>query len=132
MNKMGQGFDIPRKIFEFNIENPVVKTLAEIYSKNKRDGRIRPIINQLFENCLLSEGDLPEPALMVPRLNKIIEMMMTGNVEEESEETINKEEEVKEEPAMDDLPEEDENDDVSESSEESSESKQESSEEKKE
>ena len=144
MQKLGQTFEIPRKILEFNVEHLVVKTLAEIYQKNPKDGRIRPIVNQLFENCLLAEGDLPEPALMVPRMNKIIEILMTGNIQDESDETIKKEEDEAKEAEklkgedldLDDEPEESEEskekEDISTDSQEKAETKSESNETKKE
>ena len=94
MQRSGQTFDIPRKIIEFNVEHPVVKKLADIYQANPKDGRVRPIIRQLFENCLLAEGDLPQPALMVPRMNRIIEILITGNVPDESDEVLRLEEEA--------------------------------------
>ena len=34
---------------------------------------------QLFENCLIAEGDLPDPSYMVPRINQILEMLVTNN-----------------------------------------------------
>jgi len=76
--KFGKDFEIPRKIFEFNPNHPVFKCLVELYEKEPTNGKIKPIIIQLYENCLLSEGDLPNPSSMVPRINQLIEMLITG------------------------------------------------------
>ncbi|MFX1256556.1 MAG: molecular chaperone HtpG [Promethearchaeota archaeon] len=71
-------FEAPRKILEFNQDHPIVKGLIDLYDKNPKDEKIEPILLQLFENCLLAEGDLPNPSLMVPRINKLIEMLIIG------------------------------------------------------
>ncbi|MFX1236869.1 MAG: molecular chaperone HtpG [Promethearchaeota archaeon] len=71
----GKDFQIPQKIFELNPDHPIVKGLIELNEKDPESKKIELIINQLFENCLLAEGDLPNPSLMVPRINEIIEML---------------------------------------------------------
>ena len=78
----GQNFNIPKRIFEFNPDHPVVKKLVELHSKDSENSKLKPVIIQLFENCLLSEGDLPNPASMVPRINQIIELLIAEDSEE--------------------------------------------------
>lgn len=78
----GQNFNIPKRIFEFNPDHPVVKQLVKIHNENPEDPKINPVITQLFENCLLSEGDLPNPAAMVPRINQLIELLIAENSED--------------------------------------------------
>ncbi|MHA1674423.1 MAG: hypothetical protein ACTSYI_12455, partial [Promethearchaeota archaeon] len=73
-----KSFQIPRKVFEFNPNHELIQKLVEIYESNPEDQLIDPSIEQMFENCLLAEGDLPEPASMVPRLNQILELMVVG------------------------------------------------------
>ncbi len=80
-NTSGKQFEIPRKIFEFNPEHPTIKALIQLYAQDPLNGKIKPVVQQLFENCLLAEGDLPEPAKMVPRLNQIMEMLITGKTD---------------------------------------------------
>lgn len=77
----GQSFNIPKRIFEFNPDHPVVQELVKLHEKDPNNEKLEPIIVQLFENCLLSEGDLPNPASMVPRINKLIELLVTENSE---------------------------------------------------
>ncbi|MBN1802575.1 MAG: molecular chaperone HtpG [Candidatus Lokiarchaeota archaeon] len=72
----GKDFQIPQKIFEFNPEHPIVKGLIALHDKEPENENIKVVVEQLFENCLLSEGDLPNPSLMVPRITQIIEMLM--------------------------------------------------------
>jgi len=78
----GQNFNIPKRIFEFNPDHPVVEQLVKIHNQNPEDPKIDPVITQLFENCLLSEGDLPNPAAMVPRINRLIELLIAENSED--------------------------------------------------
>ena len=83
-SESGKEFEVPRKILEFNKNHPLITGLIDLYDKNPEDGKIEPVINQLFENCLLAEGDLPNPSLMVPRINQLIEMLITGKNPKES------------------------------------------------
>ena len=76
VTQSGKDFEIPRKILEFNQEHPIIKGLIDLHEKDQNDEKIKLIVEQLFENCLLAEGDLPNPSLMVPRINQIIEMLM--------------------------------------------------------
>jgi molecular chaperone HtpG len=69
-------FEVPRKIMEFNPEHPMVKELITLHESDPENGRLKPVIKQMFENCLLAEGDLPDPAAMVPRLNQLLEMLV--------------------------------------------------------
>jgi len=76
VTQSGKDFEIPRKILEFNQDHPIIKGLINLYENDPSDNKINLIIEQLFENCLLAEGDLPNPSLMVPRINQIIELLM--------------------------------------------------------
>ncbi len=72
----GKRFNIPKKILEFNPEYPTVKKLVELHEKNPDNKILKPVIIQLFENCLLAEGDLPNPSSMVPRINQLINFLI--------------------------------------------------------
>ncbi|MBN1217080.1 MAG: molecular chaperone HtpG [Candidatus Lokiarchaeota archaeon] len=72
----GKDFEIPRKILEFNKDHPIFNKLIELYENDPKDDKVTLIITQLFENCLLAEGDLPNPSLMVPRINQLIELLL--------------------------------------------------------
>jgi len=74
----GKRFSIPKKILEFNPDHPTVKKLVEIYQEKPDNKIIKLVIIQLFENCLLAEGDLPNPSSMVPRINQLIDILITG------------------------------------------------------
>jgi molecular chaperone HtpG len=75
----GEKFSIPKKVLEFNPDHPTVKKLIQLHEEGSNKEIIEPVVTQLFENCLLSEGDLPNPASMVPRINKLIDILVSGN-----------------------------------------------------
>lgn len=72
----GKRFSIPKKIFEFNKEHPTLKKLVELHKEDPENKILKPVIIQLFENCLLAEGDLPNPSSMVPRINQLIDLLV--------------------------------------------------------
>ncbi len=82
-NISGEKFTIPKKILEFNPKHPIVENLIRIYNEDKDNEIVKPIVTQLFENCLLSEGDLPNPSSMVPRINQLIEMLIARKSDQE-------------------------------------------------
>ena len=77
-NREGKEFQLPRKILEFNPDHPIVQALIKLYDQDPNNGKIKPVVKQLFDVCLLADGDLPDPSTMVPRLNQLIEMLVTG------------------------------------------------------
>ncbi len=94
-------FQVPRKIFELNPDHPLIRDLIKLHTDDPKSTKLEPVILQLFENSLLAEGDLPEPASMVPRINQILEMFITGKdeverIEPKVQEVSEEEEEVKE------------------------------------
>src|SRR5271157_342026 len=77
----GKEFQTPQKIFEFNVDHPMIRGLVDLYTQDPLNGKIRPVVEQLFENCLLGEGDLPDPTSMVSRVNQLLEMLVTGRTD---------------------------------------------------
>ncbi len=69
-------FQIPKKVIEFNPDHPIVKGLIQINKVDSKNALLEPMINQLFENSLLIEGDLPDPASMVPRIIELMEELV--------------------------------------------------------
>ncbi len=69
-------FEIPRKVLEFNKDHPMVQELIDLCEKDPENGRIKPVMLQVLDTCLLAEGDLPDPASMVPRMNQLLEMLV--------------------------------------------------------
>jgi molecular chaperone HtpG len=99
-------FQAPLKILELNPEHPIIKGLIDLYLDNPNSGKIKPVMLQMYENCLLAEGDLPNPSLMVSRINQLLEMLITGkddiknptdDLKEEKEESEEFNEEINEE-----------------------------------
>ena len=63
-------FESPQKILEINPHHPIIINLASLKGINP----LRElVIEQLFENALISDGVQPNNADLVKRVNKIIE-----------------------------------------------------------
>jgi molecular chaperone HtpG len=70
---LDQDFEVPKKILEINRRHPLVRDLARLVTNQPDEALIDPAIEQLYENALLLEGLHPNPASMVPRLQKLLE-----------------------------------------------------------
>jgi len=65
-----QEFEMPAKILELNPRHPILLKLSKL---SEEDNRNAPIIDQIYENALLIEGLLKDPAQMINRIQQIIE-----------------------------------------------------------
>jgi len=59
---LGKEYQVPKKILEINRSNPLIQQLAARLKSNANDALINPLIEQLFENELVTEGIHPNPA----------------------------------------------------------------------
>jgi molecular chaperone HtpG len=71
---LGQEFEIPKRILEINRRHPIIVNLAHLVTETPQADVIDPIIEQLFENQLLMEGLHPNPAEMIPRIERIMQV----------------------------------------------------------
>ncbi len=69
---MGQDFQVPKKILELNPKHEVIKDLADRLKTKGSDPLLPVFVEQLYENELLAEGIHPNPAEMIPRLQKLM------------------------------------------------------------
>ena len=70
---LGKDYEIPKKILEINRRNPLIQNLSARLVANADDELINPLIEQLFENELVTEGIHPNPADMIPRVYQLME-----------------------------------------------------------
>ncbi len=66
-------FQIPKKILELNRHNALLQNISARLLANAQDDLINPLIEQLFENSLVTEGIHPNPADMIPRVQRLME-----------------------------------------------------------
>ncbi|MDM8528975.1 molecular chaperone HtpG [Anaerolineales bacterium HSG24] len=76
---LDKDFQIPKKILELNRDSSIVGSISNRLSGNGDDALINPLIEQLFENALVTEGIHPNPADMIPRLQTILEAAAKTN-----------------------------------------------------
>ena len=70
---LDRDFDVPKRILEINRSHPIIANLASLVSESPEVDAIDASIEQLFENQLLVEGEHPNPAEMIPRIQRLIE-----------------------------------------------------------
>jgi len=70
---LDKAFEDPKRILEINRNHPLMHNLARLVTEAPDDPAIEPTIEQLFENQLLLEGLHPNPAGMIPRLQRLME-----------------------------------------------------------
>ena len=66
-------YEIPKRVLEINRGHPIVQNIAALLKTDF--GKADLLIEQLFDNALLAEGLHPNPAEMLPRLQKLMEML---------------------------------------------------------
>jgi molecular chaperone HtpG len=69
---MGREVEIPKKILELNPKSPIIQSLAARLHANDKDPLLPLLVEQLYENELLAEGLHPNPAEMLPRLQRLM------------------------------------------------------------
>jgi molecular chaperone HtpG len=70
---LGKDYQIPKKILEINRGSGLIQSIAARLLANAEDALIDPLIEQLFESALVSEGIHPNPADMLPRIEQLME-----------------------------------------------------------
>ncbi len=66
-----QDYEIPKRIVEINRGHAIIRNIANLIGKDT--DLADTAIEQVFDSALLSEGLLPNPAEMIPRIQKLIE-----------------------------------------------------------
>lgn len=67
---MDKDFQIPKKVLELNPDHPIIERLGEMEDEQPI---AEMVIEQIFESALLIEGIHPDPASMLPRIQKLME-----------------------------------------------------------
>lgn len=67
---MDKDYQIPKKILEINPGHPILQHICDLSEANEL---VKTVIEQIFESALLIEGIHPDPASMIPRIQKLME-----------------------------------------------------------
>jgi molecular chaperone HtpG len=70
---MDQEYQVPKKILEINRNHPLIANLARRLGEDDI-ALVDLSIEQLYENALVQEGLHPNPAEMLPRIQKLLEI----------------------------------------------------------
>ena len=79
-----ENYETPAKILEINRGHPLIRDLATLNGRPSADALVDLSIEQLFENLLLLEGLLPNPAEMVPRIQSLLEQATAASAKSEN------------------------------------------------
>ncbi|MFC1975287.1 molecular chaperone HtpG [Chloroflexota bacterium] len=71
---LDKDYQIPKKILEINRNSELVQNISARLAASAEDELVNPLIEQLFESALVEEGIHPNPADMVPRIQKLMEV----------------------------------------------------------
>lgn len=64
-------FTVPKMVLEINPSHPIITRLNELDNEGEL---VDAVIEQIYEDTLLIEGLHPDPASMIPRIQKLIEV----------------------------------------------------------
>ena len=78
---LGKEYEIPKKILEINRGSALIQNISTRLSANSGDPLINPLIEQLFDSALVSEGIHPNPADMLPRIQQLMEAAAKSTVD---------------------------------------------------
>ena len=71
---LGKEYEVPKKILELNPSHLILKSLL---AKASDADLQKEIIEQIYDSALLIEGLHPDPSSMAPRIQKLMEMLLS-------------------------------------------------------
>jgi molecular chaperone HtpG len=74
-----QDYQIPKKAFEINRNHPLIQDLARLVDQEPGNDLINLSIEQLYENALIIDGLHPNPASILPRVQRIMEIALRSS-----------------------------------------------------
>jgi len=80
-----EDYEIPKKILEINRGHPLISDLSNLVRERPEDEIINLAIIQLYDNALVIEGLHPNPANMMPQVERLIELAAARSLDDEEE-----------------------------------------------
>ncbi|UCG23986.1 MAG: molecular chaperone HtpG [Chloroflexota bacterium] len=74
-------YEVPKRILEVNRGHNLIAHLTRLVGQHPQDQLIELSINQLYENALVMEGLHPNPAAMLPQIQKLLEIATEQAIE---------------------------------------------------
>ncbi len=71
---LDQQYEVPKRILEINRGHPLIVDLARLVTAQPEAELINVAIEQLYESALVQEGLHPDPAKMVPRIERLLKL----------------------------------------------------------
>ena len=73
---LGRDFEVPKKILELNPSHIILKNLVSLDSDSNLQTMI---IEQIYDSALLVEGLHPDPSSIVPRIQQLMEAVLSNS-----------------------------------------------------
>lgn len=70
---LDKNYQKSKKILEVNTAHPIIKNLAKLIDNSESDNIVEKIIEQLYYETLVLEGELEEPTELVKNMNEILQ-----------------------------------------------------------
>jgi HSP90 family molecular chaperone len=70
---LNKDYEVPKKVLELNPRHPIIKQVNELEIGNPL---VDLVVEQIYEDALLIEGLHPDPASMISRIQKIIQVAL--------------------------------------------------------
>ncbi len=71
---LDQNYEAPKKILEINRNHPLIVDLANLTQAKPDSPLVNLTIEQLYESALVQEGLHPNPSLMLPRIQELMQL----------------------------------------------------------
>jgi molecular chaperone HtpG len=75
---LDRDFTVPKMVMELNRQHPLIRNLARLAAQNQTGAVVDACIEQMYENGLLTEGLLANPANMVGRIQELMLAATSG------------------------------------------------------
>lgn len=76
---LGQSSFVPKQHLEINPAHPII---VRLHALREEDGELAKVVaEQVFDNAMIAAGLLDDSRVMLPRLNKLMERLVTGTGE---------------------------------------------------
>ena len=72
LKMMDKNFSPTKKIFEINLNHPLMKNLINKFEDKSNNDLIELVIMQLYESSLMLEGNLNSPVDYIKRMNELL------------------------------------------------------------
>ena len=76
---LNKEYHVPRRVMEINRSHPLIADLARLAAADSKSELLDLSIEQLYDSALVQEGLHPNPAEMLPRIQRLLALAAAKN-----------------------------------------------------